>query len=76
VWIVVVALTRYVSLGSMLAAAAFAASVPFLYPGLPATNVAAALVFIFIVFTHRANLKRLIAGTEHKIGRREGGVAA
>ena len=76
VWVAVVFATRFVSLGSMLAAAAFATSVPLLYPGRPAYNVAAALVFIFIVFTHRANLRRLIDGTENKVGRREGGVAA
>jgi glycerol-3-phosphate acyltransferase PlsY len=70
VWLTIVSLTRYVSLGSMLGAAAFAASVPVLYPGWPARTVAAVLVFAFIVFTHRANLRRLLAGTEHRIGAR------
>lgn len=71
VWIVTVALTRYVSLGSMLAAAALAASVPLLHPGSPDVTLAAVVVALFIVFTHRANLKRLLAGNEIKIGARQ-----
>jgi acyl phosphate:glycerol-3-phosphate acyltransferase len=71
VWIVTVALTRYVSLGSMLAAVALAVSVPFLHPGYPDVFVAAVVVALFIVFTHRANLKRLLAGNESKIGARQ-----
>jgi len=74
VWIVVVALTRFVSLGSVLAAGGFAASVPLFYGGRPALAAAGVAIFAFIAFTHRANLRRLAAGTESRIGRRrEGG---
>lgn len=77
VWLVVLFSTRYMSLASLLGAAAFAGSAPLLYAGRTSFAVAAALVFVFIVFTHRANLKRLFAGTEHKLGKsREGGVSA
>ena len=68
--------TRYVSLSSMLAALslpvtllvrkyAFGADVA------PATLWFAVLVAVFIVYTHRANIGRLRAGTESKIGRKK-----
>jgi glycerol-3-phosphate acyltransferase PlsY len=69
-WALVVRLSGYVSLGSILAAGAFAASVPLLYPGRSATWWAALAVFAFIVFTHRANIRRLLAGTEARFGQR------
>ena len=69
VWALVVKLTGYVSLGSMVAAAAFVAAVPLLYPGDGATLATAVAAFVFIVFTHRANVRRLVAGTEHRFGR-------
>lgn len=75
VWAVVVKLSGYVSLGSMIAAGAFAASVPLLYPGHRAVVIAAGLVFLFIVFTHRENVRRLVAGTESRFGRRGGSAA-
>ncbi len=69
VWIAVVAATRYVSLGSMMAAGSFAFAVPAIYRSQRATAWAALVIFAFIVFTHRANLRRLVSGTESKIGR-------
>ena len=72
VWAVLVKVTGFVSLGSMVAAAAFLAAVPLLYPGRHDALVAAAFTFLFIVFTHRANVGRLLAGTEHRFGRAKG----
>ncbi len=69
VWVGVVFATRYVSLGSMLAAGSFAFAVPAIYREQRATAWAALVIFAFIVFTHRANLRRLVSGTESKIGR-------
>ena len=66
VWLALVKITGYVSLGSIVAAAcvpvlayAFGAPVEYLVFG-----VAAA---ILIVFRHRANIGRLLSGTESKI---------
>lgn len=70
VWGIVLKSSGYVSLGSMVAAVAFAASAPLLYPGSQATVVAAAVTAAFIVFTHRANVRRLLAGTENRFGKR------
>ncbi len=69
----VIARTRYVSLGSVVGAGAVVAfSLAYaLVLGAPTEYV----VFAFaagglIVFQHRANIRRLLAGTEHKIGGR------
>lgn len=75
VWAVLVKVTGFVSLGSMVAAAAFVGAVPLLYPGRRDALVAAALTFAFIVFTHRANVRRLLAGTEHRFGQPKGPAA-
>lgn len=70
VWAIVLKLSGYVSLSSMVAGVAFAASAPLIYPDSRATWAAAAVTAVFIVFTHRANLRRLIAGTENRFGRK------
>jgi glycerol-3-phosphate acyltransferase PlsY len=73
VWAAVVFVTGYVSLGSISAAAACVAAVPVLYPGRTSYLVTAGAVFAFIVFTHRANIRRLLTGTESRFGRRSAG---
>ncbi len=71
VWLVTLGLSRMVSLSSMLMAAAF----PVLFfvrqgpgrPGLEAV-LATTVLAILIVRRHRANIARIIAGTEPRIG--------
>jgi acyl phosphate:glycerol-3-phosphate acyltransferase len=71
VWIAVVALSGYVSLGSIVAAAVFPVVVRLVDP--PAQSeilwldVAAAAGIIWL---HRANIGRLFRGTENRFGRR------
>ncbi len=72
IFLAVVALTRYVSLGSITAAATIPlfvwlqhgliSSVSNLWPTMVAAIVAAAL----IIFAHRGNIQRLVKGTESK----------
>jgi glycerol-3-phosphate acyltransferase PlsY len=72
IFVVVVASTRYVSLGSVLAAAA----IPFLMlhqneyfrpvSGLAPLLVAAVASALLIIFAHRGNIGRLIEGTESR----------
>ena len=62
-----VALTRYVSLGSCLAAVALPVSFGLLHRDRPWTVAAAVVIAVLAVFMHRGNLKRLAAGTERKI---------
>jgi len=77
-WILVTGITRYVSLGSVVAATAFPiifaiaansrsetwGTIQQLWPMCVFSIVVAAL----IVYRHRSNLQRLLAGTESKIG--------
>lgn len=73
VFIVVMALTRYVSLGSILAALSLPITLLALHFGLGIENpppvwIFATVVPAFIVWTHRANVRRLLDGTESKMG--------
>ena len=69
VWGTVVALTRYVSLASVTAAAALPVAVA-IWDGIADPLVpGAAAVAAFVVWTHRANLVRLSRGVEPRIGR-------
>jgi acyl phosphate:glycerol-3-phosphate acyltransferase len=73
VFFISVALTRYVSLSSLLTALALIiATIPFvIWGGEPFAYLVFALVAVPIVtFRHRGNIKRLIAKTEPKIGRK------
>ncbi|MEJ2746115.1 MAG: glycerol-3-phosphate acyltransferase, partial [bacterium] len=70
VWAVVVALTRYVSLGSILAGL----SIPLfmlLYHEPFAYVWFSLILAIALTLKHRGNMKRLIAGTERKLGQKE-----
>ncbi|HEX3233857.1 MAG TPA: glycerol-3-phosphate 1-O-acyltransferase PlsY [Gemmatimonadales bacterium] len=71
VWFGLVALTGYVSLGSIVAAAVFPLAVRLLdppeQPEIFWLDVAAA---VGIIWLHRANIGRLVRGTEHRFGRR------
>jgi glycerol-3-phosphate acyltransferase PlsY len=62
-----VALGRMISLGSMLGAAAVAISAVALRESVLVTSVAA-VVALFVILRHRANIARILAGTESKIG--------
>ncbi|MDK2820253.1 MAG: acyl phosphate:glycerol-3-phosphate acyltransferase [Clostridia bacterium] len=69
IWAVITILTRYVSLGSIIAALV----APFImlyyhrpWPYLLFTFIVAAL----IIYRHKSNINRLLTGTEHKLGER------
>lgn len=69
VFALVVGTTRYVSLGSILAAVIAAALFPVFH--VPASvAVFGILVAALIVIRHRPNIERLLAGKEAKIGQR------
>ena len=69
VWLLVVALSGYVSLGSIVAALLLPGAVYLLAPEQRPLVWLFALVALLIVFLHRANLRRLLAGSEHRFGR-------
>lgn len=73
IWLLVFAFSGYVSLASIIAAAALpfavwatGGSTPFI--------VTSAIIGILAIYKHRANIARLRAGTELKVGRRAGTV--
>ncbi len=65
VFVITVAATRYISLGSILGAGLFPFAVWILYH--PGPGVMAAVTFcgLFIIWRHRSNIERLRAGTEN-----------
>lgn len=68
VFALVVATTRYVSLGSMTAAAALPV-VAVTFGRSPILIGVSAAIAVFVVVRHRSNVARLLAGTETKVGR-------
>ena len=71
VWLVLVALTGYVSLASIVAAAVLPVAVYLLErPDRPEILWLDALVAAAIIWLHRANVRRLLNGTENRFGRR------
>ncbi|MBT7827330.1 MAG: glycerol-3-phosphate 1-O-acyltransferase PlsY [Bacteroidetes bacterium] len=73
IFVIIVSVTRYVSLGSLLGAL----SIPvllFFFSSIPDNKILAVfafVVFLIALFTHRANVKRLISKTESKINFRQ-----
>lgn len=70
VWVAVVWATGYVSLASILGALIFPVAVWLFQPEHASTLIAGALLAAFIVFTHRANIRRLLEGREARFGHR------
>lgn len=71
-WAVTVLITRYVSLGSILGAVSFCVVMVTLYndpfrQGLYLT-IFGFLIAILVILRHKENIRRLLAGTERKIG--------
>lgn len=66
VWLVLVLLTRYVSLGSIVAALLTPVFAWYLAMPLPYL-IFAAICGLFVVIRHKDNINRLLAGTESKI---------
>ena len=69
-WAAVVAVTGYVSLGSLLAAVALPIAIAILL-GVHATVLPVAVaITLFVFWSHRANIARLRRGEEHRFGRK------
>lgn len=68
IWLLVVRITGYVSLGSMIAALALPVAAWLLHPGQRDLIWIQVLVALAIVWLHRANIQRLLAGTENRFG--------
>ena len=65
VFVIVVAITRYMSVGSIVSAICFPIIIYFIQGNLVYTALAVFLG-IFIIIRHKSNIQRLLAGTENK----------
>jgi acyl phosphate:glycerol-3-phosphate acyltransferase len=68
-WLIVVMLSGYVGLATMLAGICLTFAVAWVEPSNTPMLVFSAAAAIFIVFTHRSNIARMRAGTEHRLRR-------
>ena len=68
-FILVVATTRFVSLGSMTAACLLPLVMRLLFHAPDPEVVAAAATTFLLIVSHRANIRRLLGGTEPRLGR-------
>jgi glycerol-3-phosphate acyltransferase PlsY len=66
--IAVIALTKYVSLGSILAMLSMALIAVVKYYSEPEMMILLLLISLIAIVKHRSNIKRLLAGTENKLG--------
>src|SRR5262249_56591579 len=67
VFVVTVALTRFISLGSVLGSLAFAVALAFRSGGVRSpTFVIGSLLALVVIVRHRENLARLVRGTERR----------
>jgi acyl phosphate:glycerol-3-phosphate acyltransferase len=78
VWLIIVAITRYVSLGSILMCIAFivvsfvTGTVNVTYGvDIWAVRIMAIVVTLIVTYKHRDNIQRLIKGEERKFGKKE-----
>jgi glycerol-3-phosphate acyltransferase PlsY len=77
VWVVVVRLTGYVSLGSIAAAAVLPVAVFLVeHPQRPELLWLDVLVAVGVIMLHRKNIHRLLKGTENRFGRRPASTAS
>ncbi len=67
-WGIVLALWGYMSLASMIGTASFAIWMRIFFPEMCFTFWVGVFLTAFIVFTHRTNIRRLLAGTETRFG--------
>jgi len=68
--LLVLATTRYVSLCSITGSLTFPFAVLYFYPSRTELAAVAGAVGVLVTFLHRANIKRLVAGTESRLGKR------
>ncbi len=69
-WLLVLALVRYVSVASILAALILPFGAWWVHSS-PRMIVVAAVIGVLAVYKHRTNLQRLLAGTENRLGKKK-----
>jgi acyl phosphate:glycerol-3-phosphate acyltransferase len=72
-FVLTVAVSKYVSLGSLMAALVFNIYISFFIESPILIMVSGWFLLALLVYTHRTNIKKLIAGTENKINAKKAG---
>ena len=67
VWVTIIALTRYVSLGSIIGAALLPVLM-FFFDKPNFIVIFGFLISVFVIYSHKDNIERLLNGNENKIG--------
>jgi glycerol-3-phosphate acyltransferase PlsY len=71
IFVVIVTISRYISLGSVISAALFPAAA-FIHKGDDKLYLSIAVIFAaLIIIRHRSNIKRIVQGTESKFGKKK-----
>ena len=70
VFLLAVAVTRYVSVGSIAAAIALPAAVWIMLPGETCLGFVTTALGVLAIYKHKTNIQRLRAGTENRLGRK------
>ena len=65
-FLIVVCLTRYISVGSIVGTASIVVTTPMFVGRNWVVNALAILLAALVIFMHRSNIKRLLEGTENK----------
>ena len=68
VFVLAITVTRYVSLGSILGAIAFPVAAYFLQDTVPLSLLLTSVIALIVVAKHHQNIRRLLAGTENRLG--------
>jgi len=75
VWVITTFVSKFVSLGTMSASIAFAVSILLINEKAFSTDIGlsifAIIMSVLIIILHKSNIKRIIKGTENKIGRKK-----
>jgi glycerol-3-phosphate acyltransferase PlsY len=70
VFILAVAITRYVSVGSIAAAVALPATVWVMWPDEILLGIVTTALGVMAIYKHKSNIQRLMAGTENRLGKK------
>ena len=71
-WMLCMVFSRIVSLSSIVAAIAVAIAVWVLDPTVLVVNLALTILAVLVIWLHRANVRRLLNGTESRFGKKKG----
>ncbi|HUB87194.1 MAG TPA: glycerol-3-phosphate 1-O-acyltransferase PlsY [Verrucomicrobiae bacterium] len=73
VFILIILATRYVSIGSIVAAIVLPAVVWILPPHNLALGIVTTALGALVIYKHKSNIQRLMTGTENRLGKKSGG---